>query len=276
MENKQEDKKTTKTMSVPELRRILGLKKTESYWLVHRNYFKSIIVNEKIRVDIDSFEEWYSRQVKYKKVNGELPGLELKRNSYSFQEAANLLGIFNATLYEVWKSQNLPYIVVDNVRRIPKDEFEAWYENQDTFAKVSIVLKEENLEKDYIRLNKAAKKMGLTVGELSYITRNGEDKDLFKVLIFNNHAWISKEGIKKYYAVLRKKRNSSQKAIVTNNEYITCKEACELADVSRNLVSYWIKKQCFTCVKVGKYFRINKSEFLEWLEQYEKKHRDNL
>lgn len=27
-----------KTMSVPEMRKLLGVKKTESYWLVHRNF----------------------------------------------------------------------------------------------------------------------------------------------------------------------------------------------------------------------------------------------
>ena len=28
-----------KTMSVTEMRKLLGIKKTESYWLVHRNFF---------------------------------------------------------------------------------------------------------------------------------------------------------------------------------------------------------------------------------------------
>ena len=34
-----------KTMSVPEMRKLLGVKKTESYWLVHRNFFKTEIIN---------------------------------------------------------------------------------------------------------------------------------------------------------------------------------------------------------------------------------------
>ena len=29
-----------KTMSVPEMRKLLGIKKTESYWLVHRNFLR--------------------------------------------------------------------------------------------------------------------------------------------------------------------------------------------------------------------------------------------
>ena len=48
------------TMSVPEMRRLLGVKKTESYWLVHRNFFETRIIDGIMRVDIASFEKWYA------------------------------------------------------------------------------------------------------------------------------------------------------------------------------------------------------------------------
>ena len=35
---------------------MLGLKKTESYWLVHRNFFKTDIVNGHMMIDVESFE----------------------------------------------------------------------------------------------------------------------------------------------------------------------------------------------------------------------------
>lgn len=73
--------KSKKTMSVPEMRRLLGLKKTDSYWLVPRNFFQTHIVNGQMRVDIASFEKWYANQVKHKKVNGEEPGAELMKSS---------------------------------------------------------------------------------------------------------------------------------------------------------------------------------------------------
>ena len=99
--------KSKKTMSVPEMRRLLGLKKTDSYWLVHRNFFQTYIVNGQMRVDIASFEKWYANQVKHKKVNGEEPGAELMKSSYSFRDAANLLGIHSSNLYEIWRDQIL-------------------------------------------------------------------------------------------------------------------------------------------------------------------------
>ena len=48
-------KKTT--MSVPEMRELLGLKKTESYWLVHRGFFKTKIIGGQMRVDLAQFRE---------------------------------------------------------------------------------------------------------------------------------------------------------------------------------------------------------------------------
>ena len=64
-------------MSVAEMRRLLGLGKTDSYWLVHQGYFETILVNGKMRVVIDSFEAWYAMQTKHRKVTGEEPGTRL-------------------------------------------------------------------------------------------------------------------------------------------------------------------------------------------------------
>ena len=75
------------SMSVPEMGRMLGLGKTESYWLIKKNYFKTILVGNTMRVMIDSFEEWYANQFKYQKVDGTPPGEELKEN-YIFNGGA--------------------------------------------------------------------------------------------------------------------------------------------------------------------------------------------
>ena len=44
------------SMSVPEMGRLLGLGKTESYWLIKKNYFKTITVGGTMRVMIDSLD----------------------------------------------------------------------------------------------------------------------------------------------------------------------------------------------------------------------------
>ncbi|MDO4174064.1 MAG: hypothetical protein Q4D42_04815 [Eubacteriales bacterium] len=57
------------SMSVPEMRRMLGLGKTASYWLVKKNYFETIVVAGRMRIMLDSFESWYQSQTHYKKVD---------------------------------------------------------------------------------------------------------------------------------------------------------------------------------------------------------------
>ena len=77
-----------KSISVPEMRRILGLGKTESYWLIKKGYFKTIMLFGKIRVITDSFEEWYANQFHYKKTDGTPPGQNW-RHTMSIRETAD-------------------------------------------------------------------------------------------------------------------------------------------------------------------------------------------
>ena len=56
-----------KSMSVPEMGKLLGLGRTESYYLVKKNWFKFVTIGGKMRVMVDSFEEWYAGQNHYKK-----------------------------------------------------------------------------------------------------------------------------------------------------------------------------------------------------------------
>ena len=185
-----------KTMSVPEMRKLLGLKKTESYWLAHRNFFKTEIIGGVMRADIESFDKWYANQVKHKKVNGEAPGKELTKTSYSFQEAANLLGVNNANLYEIWKKENRKTVTVDFVMRIPKKEFEKWYEQQDIYKKADKMPTISDMEKDYIRFEEAAMLLDVMEQEMLKLIRTSEYRNLFDVRIFNNKKWISRKSFK--------------------------------------------------------------------------------
>lgn len=70
-------------------------------WLIKKNYFKTILVGNTMRVMIDSFEEWYANQFKYQKVDGTPPGEELKKTTYSMEELGQRLGLKEATAYEL-------------------------------------------------------------------------------------------------------------------------------------------------------------------------------
>ena len=69
------------SMSVPEMGRLLGLGKTESYWLIKKNYFKTITVGGTMRVMIDSFEECCSTR-KSIRINREDMPIEVVKSRF--------------------------------------------------------------------------------------------------------------------------------------------------------------------------------------------------
>lgn len=89
------------SMSVIEMGKSLGLGKTESYWLVHKEQFETRFVAGKMRVIVESFERWYANQLHYKKISGELPGKELLKRTMTVPTMAKLLGIKEANAYEL-------------------------------------------------------------------------------------------------------------------------------------------------------------------------------
>ena len=270
------DPKLKNTMSVPEMRRLLGLKKTESYWLVHRNFFETRIIDGRMRVDLESFEKWYANQVKQKKVNGEEPGAELLKTSYSFMDAANLLGIHNSNLYEIWRRENLETITVDSVKRIPVDVFERWYENQIMYQKADRMPTLTDLEADYIPLQEAAGLLGITKEKLSVITRASRYKDIFEIRVYDNKKWISKKSFQQFlnaqnvYQVIKEpeKEMSTREESMETKEFISRQEAAALAGVTSGTITKWVQLERFPCVGAGRVLRIYRKEFLKWLKKY--------
>lgn len=125
-----------KSMSVREMRRLLGLGKTEAYWLVKKNYFDTVIIAGKMRVMIESFENWYANQLHYKKIIGEAPGKNWTSITMSIQEIASLLGIAEGTLYDLMKKKPFKTVKVGMYTRIYIDSFEDWYNSQSHYKKV--------------------------------------------------------------------------------------------------------------------------------------------
>ena len=266
-----------KTMSVPEMRKLLGLKKTEGYWLAHREFFKTEIIGGMMRVDIESFEKWYANQVKHKKVNGEEPGRELVKDSYSFQDAANLLGINSSCLYEIWKKEDRKTIKVDFVKRIPKEEFDKWLYGQTAYKKSDRIPTVSDMEKDYIRFEETARLLNIQEEVMLKLTRTGKYKALFEVRVFDNKRWISRKSFRLFlnaqneYRVAGNDENtSSDDLIAETKEYVSRNEAAELAGVTASTITKWIQAEVFPCIGAGKVLRIKRTDFLDWLNESRK------
>lgn len=123
------------TMSVPDLRRILGLGKTATYRLVNKCWFKTYLVFGVMRIDVQSFEEWYSGQFHYKKVDGERPGQKYG-DTIGPTTVAKVLGIPRGTANDLMNNGHVEFIKVNGYRRIFRESFEKWYESQDKYKKV--------------------------------------------------------------------------------------------------------------------------------------------
>ena len=168
-------------MTVPEMGKLLGLKKTDRYWLVHKNVFESKEIAGKIRINIASFEKWYANQIKYHKVTGEEPGKELKSWSYSVKEVADLLGVDDYLVYELLKKNQMEVVIVNYWKRIPKESFQNWYKSQSRYRTKEDREKDALLEDATITMPEMAQLLGTTRSSVYTILDSREKvKNLLK------------------------------------------------------------------------------------------------
>lgn len=267
-----------RTMSVPEMRKLLGIKKTESYWLVHKNYFKTELINGTMRVDIASFEKWYANQTKHKKVTGEKPGAQLCAASYSFRDVANMLGEYDGTIYDLWNRKGLPTVTVNYRKRIPREIFDSWYENQNEYHKVDGPATIEEIEEKFILFREAAAMLKMTNEDLLTLIRKEKYQELLKMRMFDNKRWISKRGFQDFlnlhdqYKIKQEKNGnvSEVRKFISQKQYISKEEAARIAEVSKSTIAKWALKGMFPCKAAGYVMRIERIPFLEWVDRNRK------
>ena len=124
------------SMSVPEMGKILGLCKTDAYWLIKKNYFETVLVGGSMRVKIDSFEKWYANQFWYHKVDGTPPGEELMKTTYTAAELAERLGMQESTGYVLIAKGYFEVVDTLGKCRVTKESFERWYASQKDYRTV--------------------------------------------------------------------------------------------------------------------------------------------
>lgn len=284
------EKKKRTTMSVAEMRRILGLGKTDSYWLIHKECFKTVLINGKMRVDIASFEKWYSNQVKHKKVNGPPPGEELKARSYSPREAAAILGIDESSFYYLIKRDHIPTILVDTWIRIPKDEFEKWYASQHKHRTAEDKERDRELEENTLTMPEMARELGVDRSTVYSILNGKRNRGKFEMIIVADRKRITRESFEKWYAEQDKyikvsDRSKEEQREITLNEKAKKKprliidpdksaysvpEAAVLMDISVKEVYEQVRLGNLEAMQVGNKFRIRRDDIRWWLVQHKK------
>ena len=183
------------SISVPEMQKLLGMKKVEAYWLVKQGRFKVVLVGGKMRIMLDSFEEWYNGQFHYKKVNGPEPG-QLYPASLSVQEAASILRLNSSSVYGLIKN-HAPFetFKVDGKTRILRESFEAWYQKQSHYKKLEDAAPQELLDAT-LSVRDIAKLLGIHRNSVYNMVNK---RHLFDTVKANDKTRIYKSSFEAWY-----------------------------------------------------------------------------
>ena len=238
------------TMSVRAMAELLGIHKTDSYWLIDKHFFKTEQINGKTRVVIESFEKWYDNQLKYRIVGGPPPGKELHNRAYTVQDISEMLGIDDSTAYRLVIREKIPYITVDYVMMIKKGEFENWYKGQSRYRTSEDRARDEDLEASSMTMPEMARLLGVSRNTVYEILKRKKYEGIFEVVVVADRKRITKESFEKWYAsqnqyrkvgqkITRKAERSAPK-IASDAGLYTAEELAAIAGVHVHTVYRWI------------------------------------
>ena len=287
-----------KTMSVIAMGKLLGLKKVESYWLVHKGYFETILVNGKMRVVTESFDRWYAHQVKYHKVTGKPPGELLRQESYSAKDISKMLNLSETYVYEVMKAGGVKPVLINYWQRFPKDAFDRWYAGQSRYRTQEDRARDSELEAASMSLPEIARLLDVSRNTVYAILNSKPGKDLLEVIVIADRKRVMKESFDRWYVnqreylkpkdmpadaprtrksyaeSLAKKTVKTSKGIrevriSDNPDYLTVDEAALLAKTDSARVYKWIHAGRFPVLRISrKVTRIPKAGFEIFLSNH--------
>ena len=280
-----EKKKTT--MSVTEMRKMLGLKKTDSYWLVHKNCFETVMVNGKMRIVIESFEKWYANQIKHKKVDGPPPGEELKAYSYSVRDIAQMLSIDESSVYYLIKRDRIPTFKVETWIRIRKDDFDRWYASQNKHRTQEDREKDAMKEAETLTMPEMAKELYITRKDVYNILAKKENQDIFDIVVIADKKRVTRESFERWYAgqskyrklsdrtpeeleqirMAAKKKETPRLEVDPNKPSYNVRETAVLMDITPDEVRQLIRDRKLAAKKYGATYIVLRENIDWWLEQ---------
>lgn len=275
------------TMSVSEMQHMLGLSKTEAYWLVHKNVFDTIIVEKKMRVVIASFEKWYANQLRRSKVNGPPPGAELRACSFSVKEMSELLGISDDTAYTIIKRDQIETFEVDCWTRIRKDVFEKWYREQTKYRTVEDRERDKALEEAGYTIPEIARMLLVPRNTIYALLDNPKNEGVFETFIVAEKKRVTKQSFEAWYQsqhryrkledrsqeeqdnlhLMKKQEERPRLMVDPDKQSYDIREAAILLDLTEAEVRRMIQTGELEAKKYGRRYLVLKSELKWWILQ---------
>ena len=297
-------------MTVKQMGDLLGLKKTERYWLLHKNVFESKNIHGKTMVDVASFEKWYAGQIHYRKVTGEEPGELINAVTYSIHDISEILGISASRVYALIRREQLETVSVDFRMRVPREAFDQWYSSQSRYCKA------EEKKKENVRLHSAltvpqmAALLGIPAEDGYRILEDNEYAHFFKCVILDGQQRIMQEDFEAFLAgqdrfylvdVVRIadhpsktpteatdtfelpetadqkpkdicKRKTRHSWCERTADFITIAKAAEVACVTRQAISKMTDRGKIGSMKAGGRILLRRNDFEKWLQDRDAGH----
>lgn len=290
------------TMSIPEMRELLGLKKTESYWLLKKNYFDVITVGGKMRVVIDSFERWYASQVHYHMVNGQAPGSTLRKESYSVADICEMLGVSSDTVYTIIRRENLAYTIHQNGHwRVNVEEFETWYASQSRYRKQEDRDRDKFAEENSMSIPEFGRSLGLDRNQAYKLVRQIKDElqfikiaDRTRITLASYIKWRKSvepadKTIADVLGVAHNNCESNQasseddakskvewvRSRIAAKSIFSIQEAAEILNLSEKTVYRLIDYGDLKGIRIKGKWRIQQAEMLRWVDEQSESHQED-
>jgi len=193
-------KKYKNSFPVPELRKMFGIGKTESYWILKHRDIQTITINGQIRIMKDSFWEWYGNQTKYHILDGPEPGEILKSKSYSVRDIMDLLAVSQYIAYQVMSQPGMEQIMVDYQKRITKESFERWYPTQSKYRLAEDRATDSIILADTYSLPEIKRMLGLHRNIIYSIMDHPKNQAVFEFVEVADQKRVTIESFERWYA----------------------------------------------------------------------------
>ena len=252
------------TMSVREMQHLLGLGKTDSYWLLHKN-----------------LEKWYANQVKYHKVNGSPPGEELCKRSYSVPDTAEILKVKPETIYTLIRQSKLKTETTDFCMRIPKEEFERWYRSQSRHRTAADRERDREIEAQTISIPEMAKLLGVPREKVYWILDCKKYRDCFviervadrrRITKTSFEIWLNSQSTYRLQEPIMEAHEEPPLELKCpkSGKYYRFQEIQDFYGVSRTTLVTWIREERIPTIDVGRAKRVRKDVFDDVLKSKRK------
>jgi len=273
------------SFSVPEFRKMLGIGKTESYWILKHRKIETVTIHGQIRILRPSFQEWYRHQTKYQIIGGPPPGEALRETSYSVKELAELLAVSEDTIYTRISRGEFETFTVDYCMRITKASFERWYSTQEKLRTPEDRAQDAQLLKETYSMPEIARMLGVHRNTIYGIVGNEKNRDIFKIVKVSGQQRVTIESFKawlysqKRYKLKQQQEPSteviaadahvlaepeiekSKKTQMLPKENYRIEDVQERLKLNRKTIYKLIQTGEIKAIKVGKTYLISVSEY---------------